>query len=191
MNAPSGFTPRNEHSNEARLEGYVFGKTRAFPVGRMAPMTKPHYGLAYPPKPPRWRRRLVLVGLLLAALYWEYGRYTFEIVELDDGIPFGSEPVPVLRYVDGNQVGVKAQFTPQVPGARAVTILDAYRTTSPRIVYQPFGVPDAQRGAPERSFEFRGEFRALNRRCVVVVDWRLGKPTLRGCVEFRNIWAYD
>jgi hypothetical protein len=153
-------------------------------------MTKPHYGLAYPPKPPRWRRRLVLAGLLLAALYWEYGRYTFEIVELDDGMAPGNAPMALLRYVDGNRVRVKAQFPPEVLGARAVTVLDSYRTTSPRIVYQPFGVPDARGGASERSFEFRGEFRALNRRCVVVVDWRLGTPTLRGCVEFENVDTY-
>lgn len=153
-------------------------------------MNTPHYGLAYPPKPRRWRRRLVVAGLLLAALYWEYGRYTFEIVELDDAIAVDSAPVALFRYIDGNRVRVKAQLPPEVVGARAVTILEPYRTTSSRIVYQPFGKPEAQAAASERSIEFRGNFGGLNRRCVIVVDWRLGTPMLRGCVEFENIGKY-
>jgi hypothetical protein len=149
-------------------------------------MNKPHYGLAYPPKPPRWRRRFLVAGLLLLALYWEYGRYTFDIVELNDG----SASTAHFRYVDGNHVLVKAELSPEVLGARTVTILESYRTTSSRIVYQPIGKPAARGAAPERSIEFRGEFHALNRRCVVIVDWRLRKPTLRGCVEFENINKY-
>jgi hypothetical protein len=142
-------------------------------------MNKPHYGLAYPPKPPRWRRRLAILALLLAALYWEYGRYTFEIVELDDGTAPGNAPVILERYVDGERIFVKSYLSAGTNGGIGVILAEPHRTLATTISYAAdrFGAT---------AIRISGEFSFFKRRCIAIVRWRAGQPSFEGCSRFFN-----
>jgi hypothetical protein len=141
-------------------------------------MNKPHYGLAYPPKSPRWRKRLALVAILLAALYWEYGRYTFEIVEIDDGSAPGNGNIILARYVNGDRIYVKS-FLPASNRSVGLILVEPYRTLATGIMYGT----DRNGG---NSLRLADEFGFFERRCVAIVRWRSGKPSFEGCSRFHN-----
>jgi hypothetical protein len=142
-------------------------------------MNKPHYGLAYPPKPPRWRRRLAILAVLLAALYWEYGRYTFDIVELDDGTAPGNSPIILERYVDGERIFVKSFISAAKNGGIGVILVEPHRTFGTTLAYST-----DRHGAG--AITLTGEFGLLQRRCVAIVRWRANQAAFEGCSRFVN-----
>lgn len=142
-------------------------------------MNAPHYGLAYPPKPHRWKRRLAVAVLLLAALYWEYGRYTFEIVELDDGSMPGNPPIILERYVDGDRILIRSFLPAAVNRGVGIILVEPHRTFDPTISYSTDRL-----GAD--AIRVTGEFGLLQRRCVAIIQWRAGQASFEGCSRFSN-----
>jgi hypothetical protein len=143
-------------------------------------MNKPHYGLAYPPKRFRWRRWLAVLALLLAA-YWQFGRYTFEIVEIDDGSAPGNKPYTMLRYINGARIDVKAFLPAAENGGQGLILLDAHRGFATEIGYATDRTASRTSG-----LRLAGDFHFFLRRCVYVIRWRDGVPTPEGCRDFQN-----
>jgi hypothetical protein len=147
-------------------------------------MNKPHYGLAYPPKPFRWRRWLAVLAFFLAA-YWQFGRYTFEIVEIDDGSAPGNGPYILTRYINGDRIDVKVFLPAAENGGQGLILLDAHRGFATEI-----GYATDRTAARTQGLRLAGDFHFFLRQCTYVIRWRDGVPTPEGCRNHENERLY-
>ena len=145
------------------------------------PKPTPHYGAAYPPKPFRWRRWLAVAALLLTA-YWQFGRYTFEIVEIDDGSATPTWQHPIGRTINGREVDRHAYIDINRDGVKGIALNAPHRTWSRTIRIDLSDHDEVRKGGPRRVVEFERRFAILLRDCVLVIRWEAGVPRSEGCV---------
>lgn len=148
---------------------------------------KPHYGLAYPPKPFRWRRWLGAACLLGLAL-WHFGRNEFVVIELTDGsAPAVGQYTPDRRL--NGWASTPIAYVPLAGGGekRAMIVHKPIRTwrNSLRIAWDAWATDTGPVPAPidirrDAWFPFR---------CVVVVRWTAGAARAQACATIPAEWS--
>jgi hypothetical protein len=139
---------------------------------------KPHYGAAYPPKPFRWRRWLV-VAAIVGWTIWYHGHNEFVVVEIDDGSAPAVGQYTPDRRINGWGSTPISEFPIAASPKRRIILHAPFETwrDSIRIHWERWDKEPAP--AP---VEFRRDF-WLPYRCVVVIRWNEGQATAQGCAR--------
>jgi hypothetical protein len=151
------------------------------------PKTQPHYGLAYPPKPFRWRRWLKL-SLLLGFAVWYFARNEFVVIEITDGsAPPVGQYMPDRRFNGHSSTPIAYIPLATGDGSHAAVVHAPIRTwrRSLRIAWDAWA---GEAGPIPAPIEIRRDD-WLPFRCVVVVRWTAGAPHAQACATIPAEWS--
>jgi hypothetical protein len=130
--------------------------------------------------PPRERRQhnwwKIAVWLIAFFWLWSNLRFTYEIVEIDDG---SAPPVGVYtpnRTINGQRYAARSFIERTGSDKASIILLDAVHTWSPSLAMD-FGEVRGQR----RTLDLGSDFSLLRRHCLAVIRWQDGVPTTTGC----------
>lgn len=125
-------------------------------------------------------RRLwpILLGIVASLWLWSELRFSYEIVEIDDGSAPAAGPYMDGRTVDGRRVAASAYVRSTAADEPNIIFLEPYRTWMTRVALR-FPPRNAGAAGPAE-LVIDGDF-PLFRRCIAIVRWRRGIPQTEGC----------
>ncbi len=134
-------------------------------------------------------RSICQIALWIAAFFWIWSelRFTYEIVEIDDGSAPAAGPYTEGRTVDGRRVAASAYVRAAAPGEPNVIFLEPYRTWMTRVTVR-FPARGGSGTSPVE-LVIDGDFPAF-RRCIAIVRWRMGAAQTDGCRQHEQWPAY-
>lgn len=152
------------------------------------PKPKPHYGLAYPPKPFRWRRWLG-IAFVLGLAFWHFDRNEFVVIEIDDGPApsFGQYQPPRLFNGRASEPIATVPVDHSGPERHSAILHTAFAARRDTLRIER-NARSAGPYPPPLPIEV-GKVRIPPFRCVVVVRWTKGVPAAQACATIPGEWS--
>jgi hypothetical protein len=136
--------------------------------------------------PPRERRprNWWKIAVWMIAFFWLWSnlRFTYEIVEIDDGSAPSFGPYAESRFIDGRAAAVRVRAPLSGEKFPAAIVLEPVKSWKWSVEY--YVVPRPQLGLDAQRIQLFAGHASFGRRCVVILRWKSGIANLDGCVPY-------